>query len=256
MNQELLKKRLQNNLNRVVAEFQAREDIICRFENPRIAYVDAEDTRFDALFARGYNDHPKKIYRPGKSIVVHYTPYTKEFVEMCEKSKEPSKEWVRANMESLWLAMVLNREIVKTLGEVGRLTSYLNTMLEWDPKTCREEWSHKLAAAIGGLGKMGPAGSLISEGRYGGRASGIITDGLYAEPAPEFSEEEITEEIRKLTEPWLYDGPCSTEMVEACPAGAISEKGIDKFKCQDYCRNLNESTPMPEVCGRCFRFGK
>ena len=63
MNQELLKKRLQNNLNRVVAEFQAREDIICRFENPRIAYVDAEDTRFDALFARGYNDHPKKIYR-------------------------------------------------------------------------------------------------------------------------------------------------------------------------------------------------
>lgn len=255
MNQELLKMHLQNNLNQVVKEFQEKDDIICRFENPRIAYVNAEDTRFDALFARGYNDHPKRIYRPGKCIVMHYTPYTKEFVEMCEGSKEPAEQWVRAHIESLWLAMTLNRTIVKTLGGQGRLTSYLNTMMEWDPKTCKEEWSHKLAAAVGGLGKMGPAGSFICGDSYGGRVSGIITDGLYAEPAPEFTEDEIREEVKKLTEPWLYEGPCSQEMIDACPGGAISENGIDKFACHEYCRTLNEHIPMPEVCGRCFRFG-
>lgn len=254
MNNELLKKHIQENAEAAVIEFQKRDDIVCRFDAPVIAYVDAEDVRFDMLFARGLNDHPKKIYRPGKTIIVHYTPFAEEIVKENEEADAPTETWVRGYMESLWLAMILNRTIINTVHSQGRLTSYLNTMMEWNSRTCREPWSHKLTAAIGGLGEIGPAGSFNVNGRYGGRVSGIITDGLYAEKAPAFNEQELEEQLIKLTAGCMYDGPCSREMISACPGGAISGEGIDALKCQKYCESLNNIIPMPEVCGKCFRF--
>lgn len=254
MNIELLKKHLQKNVEETTTEFQKREDIVCRFEKPMLAYINAEDELFDAFFARGLNDHPKKIYRPGKCIILHYTPYAEEIVTRNEAAKEPTEEWVRAYMESLWLAMELNRTIVRTLQSQGRLTSYLNNMMEWDQKTCRGSWSHSLTAAIGGLGKIGPAGSLIVNGRYGGRAGGIITDGLYAEPPKEPLQGEPEEVVREILRAWEKPG-CSPEMIACCPAGAISEEGIDKFRCQEYCLKLNEHIPSPDVCGKCFKYG-
>ncbi|MDO4834098.1 MAG: hypothetical protein Q4A40_03560 [Bacillota bacterium] len=254
MTPELLKKHLQERAEQKVAEFQNREDIVCKFDKPILAYIDAENVLFDALFARGLNDHPKKIYRPGKCIVLHYTPYAEEIVRRNEDSFLPTEEWIRAYMESLWLAMELNRTIVETLSGQGRLTSYLNSMMEWDPSKGREGWSHKLTAAIGGVGKIGPAGSLIVNGRYGGRAGGIITDGLYAERAPRPEGKELEAKLKEM----LFEAEhpvCSTEMVECCPGGAISEEGIDRFKCQKYCLTLNKNIPLPEVCGKCFRFG-
>ena len=44
-------------------------------------------------------------------------------------------------------------------------------------------------------------------------------------------------------------------MIACCPAGAISEEGIDKFRCQEYCLKLNEHIPSPDVCGKCFKYG-
>ncbi|MDO4176200.1 MAG: hypothetical protein Q4D99_01815 [Bacillota bacterium] len=254
MNIELLKKHLQKNVEETAIEFQKKEDIVCSFETPILAYVDAEDPKFDALFARGMNDHPKKIYRPGKCLILHYTPYAADIVGRNEAADTPTEEWVRAYMESLWLAMELNRTIVKTLKTQGRLTSYMNNMMEWDLKTCRGSWSHTLAAAVGGVGTIGPAGSLIVNGRYGGRVGGIITDGLYAEPAEgleTIDPESFADEILRAWE----KPECSREMIAACPGGAISEGGIDKFKCQEYCLKFNEYIPSSDVCGKCFKFG-
>ena len=251
MNTELLKKHLQENVEAAADEFQKREDIVCRFEKPILAYVDAEDPLFDALFAHGLNDHPKKIYRPGKCLILHYTPYAEEIVQRNEAADEPTEEWVRAYIESLWLAMELNRTIVKTLKTQGRLTSYMNNMMEWDQKTCRGSWSHSLTAAVGGVGRIGPAGSLIVNGRYGGRAGGIITDGLYAEATDRSDPEKDVEEILLA----MKSAGAGAEMIASCPGGAISEEGIDKFKCQEYCLRLNEYIPSPEVCGKCFKFG-
>ena len=254
MNPILLKEHIQRNVEQKALEFQEREDIICRFEKPIIKYIDAEDVRFDALFARGVNEHPKKIFRPGKCIILHYTPYAEDIVRRNEESDVPTEEWVRAYMESLWLAMELNREIVRTLALQGRLTSYLNSMMEWIPDTGREGWSHKLAAVIGGLGKIGPAGSLIVNGRYGGSAGAIITDGIFAERAPKLEGSELEAAIEEMIRNEEHPAVCD-EMIKACPCGAVSEQGIDRAGCQKYCLTLNENIPLPEVCGKCFRFG-
>ena len=254
METELLKKHIQKALNETAADFQKREDIICRFEDPVIAYVDAEDMRFDTFFANGLNDHPKKIYRPGKTIILHYTPLAEEIVDANEQSPAPTDEWVRGCIESLWLAMDLNRALVNILGGLGRLTSFMNTMAEWDQTACREPWSHKIAAVIGGLGETGPAGSLHVNGRYGGRVGGIITDGLYAEKAKPYSKKELADELEKYKRDARFDGPCSDEMIAECPGNAITKDGIDKHKCEVFCGGLNHIIPAPEVCGKCFRF--
>ena len=64
MDAELVKKRLKKRICETVEEFQKREDITSKFGEPVISYVSVDDVRFDMLFARGLNGHPREIYRP------------------------------------------------------------------------------------------------------------------------------------------------------------------------------------------------
>ena len=254
MDVEHLKRKLEKEIHSTVEQFQEREDVPCRFGEPVIGYVSVDDVRFDMLFARGYNGHPREIYRPGRTIIVYYLPFAEDMVRANEESEAPTEEWLRGYYESLWLAMSVNQTIRKVITSQGRLISSLSNMIAWDEKHCREDWSYKLTAAIAGMGEMGPAGSFHMDGKYGGRVGGMITDGIYAEKPLTLEGEEQQKALEELIAPFLHEGPCSEEMIAACPGRAITAEGIDRKKCSAYCRTLNERTPVPEVCGKCFRF--
>jgi len=254
MDAELVKKRLRKRVLETIEKFQEQEDITCSFGEPEFAYVSVDDVRFDMLFARGLNGHPREIYRPGRTIILYYIPLADELVKANEESAEPTEEWVRAYYESLWLAMYVNQTIREVMVGQGRLISNLSNMVEWDDEKCQEGWSNKYAAAIAGLGRMGPGGSFHVNGRYGGRVGGMITDGMYADRPEPIEGESLAAALAEITDPCLFEGPCSEDMIRACPGGAISAEGIDKEKCRDYCRKFNETTPVPDVCGKCFRF--
>ena len=256
MDVEHLKQKLEREIRGAVEKFQERDDITCRFGEPAVAYVSVDDVRFDMLFARGLNGHPREIYRPGRTLILYYLPMAEETVRANEECAEPADEWVRAYYESLWLAMAVNQTIREVMVGQGRLISGLSNMVTWEDKHLREDWSFKFAAAIAGLGEMGPAGSFHFKGKYGGRVGGMITDGMYADKPEALEEDEIEQALAELLDPCLYNGPCSAEMIAACPGGAITEGGIDRALCRDYCRKYNEVTPVPEVCGKCFRFRK
>jgi Uncharacterized Fe-S protein len=254
MDAEHLKRKLEREIRGAVEKFRERDDITCRFGEPAVGYVSVDDVRFDMLFARGFNGHPREIYRPGRTIILYYLPLAEETVRANEEAAEPTEEWVRAYYESLWLAMAVNQTIREVLTGQGRLISGLSNMVTWDDGELREDWSFKFAAAIAGLGEMGPAGSFHSEGGYGGRVGGMITDGMYADRPEELDGEARQKALAELLDPCLYEGPCGDDMIAACPGGAITESGIDRALCRDYCRKFNETTPVPEVCGKCFRF--
>lgn len=254
MDAELVKKRLKKRVTETIEEFQKREDITCSFGEPSFAYVSVDDVRFDMLFARGLNGHPREIYRPGRTIILYYIPLADEIVKANEESEEPTEEWVKAYYETLWLAMSVNQTIREVMVGQGRLISGLSNMVEWDDERCREGWSNKFAAAIAGLGEMGPAGSFHMNGKYGGRVGGMITDGMYADKPEVIEGEALDSALAEILEPCRYEGPCSEEMIRVCPGGAITAEGIDREKCRDYCRKYNETTPVPEICGKCFRF--
>ena len=255
MNIDLIKKNIQRDLNQKVAEFMEEDDIVTRFGNPQIAYVDADHKVFDQLFMENYTDHPKKIYRPGKCIITYFLPWAEEV--------EPGTEaWDRAFTEAMWLSMELNRTIRKDLNAVGRLHSLLCDMMDWNPRQLREEWDFRLTAALGGLGEIGPCGSFRAFNaepgfsRIGGRCSGIITDGLYAGQLPEDDEgvaNRLTDERAEKVLEMARSMNCA-KAGTACPGGAIGTDGaIDRAKCQEHCLTINENIPCPDVCGMCYK---
>ena len=153
-----IKGKIERNVRQAVQEFEAREDVTTKFGEPVIAYIDARDTIFNLFFDKHLTEHPKNIYRPGITLIVYFSPFADDIAKGNIGGKAVSDEWRRATIESAWLSMKLNRVIRQTMDIIGRLSSILNTQLDWNEKTCWPEWSHKLAAYAAGMGELGPAG--------------------------------------------------------------------------------------------------
>ncbi|MDO4546362.1 MAG: hypothetical protein Q4C25_09410, partial [Bacillota bacterium] len=172
-----IKNAIKENVKLAIKEFEAREDISTKFGEPIIGYADTKNPLFDMFFSRRLSEHPKGIYRPGNTVVLHFVPYAEEIVKSNETGGPPSEEWTRAFTESMWLSMRLNGVIRETLDTVGRLSSCTNTPTDWNESVFHEEWSHKMAAYAAGMGQFGPAGSFHTSNGFAGRLSSIITDG-------------------------------------------------------------------------------
>lgn len=263
------KAEIEEAIRNTVREYNGRDDISTLFGEPVVSFVSAEHPLFDTFFARNENDHPKKIFRPGNTLIVHYVPWELDGAQGSAgaddaKGNDPDvsdSAWAAADRESLWLAMEINKNIKKTLDKVGRIHSSTSTMVDWDMEKHRCEWSNKIAAFIGGIGEIGPAGSLHVNGKYAGRAGAVLTAALYAEVAPGANlrdPEELDRIFRDVMSRCRFTGwnekPCGEEMIAVCPGGAISAEGIDRARCQEWCMTIDRYTPSPEVCGRCFGF--
>ncbi len=253
-----VKKKIEDNIRNTIKEFQEREDISTKFGDPVIGYVSSTNMMFDMFFSRGLSDHPKSIYRPGNTVILHFVPYSEDITESNKIGNMPSEKWRRAFTESMWLSMKINGVIRRTLDSVGRLSSCANTPTDWNRDTHHENWSHKMAAFAAGMGSFGPAGSFHTKSGYGGRLSCVITDGRYANDSEIPDSQQLEEIYQRILTQCCYQGAdnvsCSEEMIKACPAGAISVSGIDREKCQRHCESIDEYIPSPEVCGKCFSF--
>ena len=253
-----IKSRIEENVIKAIREFENREDISTRFDAPVIGYADTRDPLFDMFFSRGLSAHPKGIYRPGNTVVLHFLPYHAEIIDSNRGGSSPSEAWSKAFTESMWLSMRINGVIRETLDTVGRLSSCTNTPTDWDETVFHEEWSHKLAACAAGMGTLGSAGSFHGKNGALGRLGSIITDGKYAEKYSVLNSRQLEEMYRRIMEACCYRDAqgvsCSAEMTAACPAKAISPAGIDRATCQAYCKSIDEYIPSPDVCGKCFFF--
>ncbi len=253
-----IKGKIERSVRQVLKEFEAREDVVTKFGEPMIAYVDAKNTLFDMLFDKQLTEHPKNIYRPGNTLIVYFIPFAKEVAESNIGGDDVSEQWQRANIEATWLSMKLNRAIRQTLDIIGRLSSLLNTQLDWNEETYQANWSHKLAAYVAGMGEMGPMGSFHAADGTFGCVGSIITDGKFEDTVKIDDSQQLEDIYQKIMAVYCYEGAqnvsCSDEMIKSCPCGAISANGIDRAKCQAFCKTIDEYIPSPDVCGKCFTF--
>ena len=253
-----IKEKIEHNVKKAVADFQERDDITTKFGEPVLAYVYAKDPLFDMFWERELCKHPKAIFQPGNTVILHYVPFADEVAAGNEGGDAPSAQWERAFVESLWLSMELNRVIRGTLNMIGRLSSALTTPTDWVDDLYHEEFSFKMAAYAAGMGEFGTGGSFLINGKYGGRLGAVSTDGNYADPSEPMTQQQLDEVYDMLHAKCRYEGApgvsCPQEMIDACPGHAISANGIDRAKCQEHCRTIDEYIPSPEVCGKCFRF--
>lgn len=251
-----MKAKIMEDVKEAIRIFQENPERKTKFGEPIIGYADTRDPIFDMYFSRRLCNHPKNIYRPGNTVVVHFVPFAPEVTESNRTGNMPSKAWTDAFNDSMWLSMRLNGVIRESLDTIGRLSSGTNTPTDWDEELCREKWSHKLAAYAAGMGEFGPAGCLKTEKGFAGRFGSIITDGIYAEPFKMRSNEELEGIYQKIQRQYCQKGTdgviCGEEMISTCPAKAISKDGIDRRVCQAHCKTIDSYIPSPEVCGKCF----
>ena len=239
-----IKADIRKTVEDTVTEFQKDESVKTVFGKPEVGFVSSAHPFYDTLFARGVNDHPKKIYRPGYTVIVHYVPY---------------EEGENSFFDAVKLTMEINGNLRRFLYKLGRLTSNTCIPVDWDRSKHREEWSSKFTAFMAGMGEFGPAGSFHVPGDFTrGIAGTIITDGLYADKPPEMTSEMLEEMYKDIQKACCFKGAegvcCSDELINSCPAKAIDRDGIDRKKCQDYCEKINSHTPNSEVCGKCFSY--
>lgn len=256
-----LKKYVERRINETFDEYLASTEVTTKFGRPIVGYASTEHPLFDTFFSRNENDHPKNLFRPGYSAIVAYVPY---YVgDTAEEAKN-------SFFESIHLVMRINAVIKQCLTDVGRLYSSASNLIDWDKTKHRREWSDLLVAYLAGMGDFGPAGSFVlseevipegapyGEPGWSGRVGTILTDGLYADKAPQMSAEELEAEFERIQRACCFLGAegvsCSEEMIRACPGGAISMDGIDRAACQDYCEGINRRTPSPDVCAQCYRY--
>lgn len=245
-----LKQALIKAVHRTVQDYNETAADKAKFSEPLVAFVDTRDPRFDYLLEREECEHPRHIYRPGYNLIVYYLPFAEDKTGDYD-----------AFYDSMKLSMKVNQAIRDELNSMGRLYSPCSTMIDWDKNKFRYDWNNKIAAYMAGMGKFGPAGSFNADGvpgrGFGGRAGAVIFDQKFEEH-PELTSDQIEDLFRNARADCCYKGEagvhCSNEMIEACPGGAISEDGIDRKLCQDYCSEINSRVPDPELCGKCFKY--
>ena len=248
-----LKTAIEVNVRKAIDEYETENNCTGTYQDPVIAYHDAKDPAFDTFFRMGICRHPAEIYRPGNTLVLFFLPYREDIVESNRGGTATSDQWLTAYKKGTGLIMRINRAIRNTLESRGRLVSCLNTPIDWNEKKAAEEWSFKLASYLAGMGEFSTAGSFVTAKGFGGRFSGIITDEVLYEEKPQTrTPEEYEAMIAGIKKATLYEGTPSDECIAACPCGAISKDGIDRFKCQQHCKTLNEYVPSADACGKCF----
>ncbi|MBI2303527.1 MAG: epoxyqueuosine reductase [Chloroflexi bacterium] len=116
------------------------------------------------------------------------------------------------------------------------------------PNGPTSNWSERHAAYVAGLGTFGLSDGFITPRGIAHRCGSVVTN-LPLPPTPRAYASHVA------NCPFLVNRSCG-ECIDRCPAGAITAKGHDKNKCQDYIRG--ELAPLKQRynveisgCGLC-----
>ncbi len=166
--------------------------------------------------------------------------------------KEPCLRWIYARAS--WDALIkdVSARVTEALAERGIRAA----AADLDPQFRRyitekynvaSSWSHRHAAFVAGLGTFGLCDGLISRWGKAVRFSSFILDARIPADARPY----------KGHHDWCLfyaKGRCDACM-KACPAGAITEAGHDKTKCQAFMKQVHQRFEAHEALDPALRFG-
>ena len=151
--------------------------------------------------------------------------------------KMPTERWARARIYGEAFNEKLRGHVVERLNEAG--CAAISPMLSprWSRETSEKygfasNWSERHAAYASGLGTFGLCDGLITPRGKAMRAGSVISR-IGIQPS------ERRYEDRHAYCLYYAKGTC-LECVDRCPAGAISEAGHDKERCNRYVRTTED----------------
>jgi epoxyqueuosine reductase QueG len=237
------------------------------YEAPLVQFADSDDPLFaeyktvvdpyhltprEAL-AKALKKSPEDM--PARlSIISWVLPFTSRIREANRQhTQTPSRFWLNA----YWYGEKFNRavrgHVVKLLTEMGYLAVAPVLQPYFKMELTREKgyysnWSERHIAYAAGLGTFSLSDGFITERGIAHRCGSAITN-LILPVSPRTAKDPYSNCL------FYINGKCRA-CIARCPAEAITEKGHDKRKCQEYIKAefhqlLRELTAEEESCGLC-----
>ncbi len=240
-----MKKSLENFIRKFVREYKKNNKTISNWQEPLIAYADANDVLFEELqdlMGDGY-EIPRKRLVSANTVISIFIPYEEETTASNRPGKIASRQWAFAYVETTRLMRDLTIAIKERLENKGYST-ILSPSYPFEKEIIASDYSQRYTAYIAGLGNFGHNNMLITEKGCSGRFASVITE-LKIPPS------ERPDEPLCL---FKHNGTCQA-CVDACPQGALTVDGFDKEKCIE---NLEDNLKIfrdlgdCSVCGKCI----
>lgn len=226
------------------------EDYII-FDKPLIRFADGDDPIFteyktiiasthltprEAL-AKAYSKNPQDM--PARLSVISWILPIPENTRKSNRVETliPSRLWSHTRWYGEKFNDVLREHAVEILTQMGYLAAApaLQPYFEryTNEKGPYSNWSERHIAYAAGQGTFSLSDGFITERGIAHRCGSVVTD-LVLPVSPRTVENPYSNCL------FYLDGSCKA-CIDRCPAGAITEKGHDKIKCQAYLGNIGYS---------------
>jgi epoxyqueuosine reductase QueG len=236
------------------------------FDEPLICFADGDDTIFteyktiidpshltprealEEAYGKNPEDLPERL-----SVISWILPIVKETRYSNRRQKlEPSRLWSYTRWYGEQFNEALRQHIVDILTGMGYLATapMLQPYFERlsNEKGPYSNWSERHIAYAAGLGTFSLSDGFITERGIAHRCGSVVTS-LVLPASPRTAESPYSNCL------FYVDRSCDV-CIGRCPAGAITEKGHDKIKCQKYQNEdighlLKEYNVEVAGCGLC-----
>lgn len=191
---------------------------------------------------------PHDLLAGARSVIVFFIPFTEELAAENAQGALPCRNWGLAYLQTNELIGQLGQALSDRLTGLGHQAALTPATHNFDPIKLVSLWSHKHLGHLAGLGRFGHNTQLITPAGCAGRLGSLVTTAELGD-SPLIQTEEAC--LQKAGQ------KCLT-CVKACPAEALTEKGIDRQRCYARLRANRQNSPdladLPDstnVCGKC-----
>ena len=238
--------KIQDFIKEVVKNYRTENRTITDWDEPLVAFADANDPVFFELKTVVSESHnlPTDLLKDAETVISYFIPFKREIVLSNVDGRNCSKEWAIAYIETNELILDLNLCLSEELEKSDFESFVLPPTHNFDEKKLISDWSHKHIAFIAGLGKFGLHQMLITEKGCCGRLGSLITNAVI-EPT------KIRDREFCL---YRYEKTCR-KCVEKCVFGALRVDSFDRHKCYEICLSnakLYSKLGSADVCGKCI----
>lgn len=216
------------------------------FREPLTGFASADDPLFHQLPEIIGEHHllPKAFLPEAKTVMAFFLPFQPWVVEANRSAAGVAREWAEAYVNTNKLLNSISEALIEELTQKGIKAEMIHATHNYDAETLLAPWSHRSAAFIAGLGRFGMNRMLITPKGSAGRYGSII-----------FSKE-VAYDARLQEETCItFQGGKCGYCVKACPTGALTAKGLDKHRCNEYLLTVSKSFSdlgTCDCCGKCL----
>lgn len=250
---------IRETITEEIIEYVKRECASCTLHElwgePIVGFADAEHPYIMDLKKTVHPEHqmPRDVISGARIVIVYFIPFNKWMPDTNKAGTMASPEWAEGYELTNAMFGRLNQHIIDTVRQLGYKAATASQAGVFYRDEVISHWSFRHFAYAAGLGTFGLNNMLITEKGCAGRCNTVVTD-LEVEPDSPQKEEACL---------YKRNGTCGA-CVSACPSGALTAKGFDRYLCYEQClknaavydsfgssyTNGTENIGS-EVCGKC-----